>query len=258
MVQAWFFTAGHDYSYDVSEWTLSVEAFFYLMFPLLFVVLRRLASRRRDVLVVLSTAAVVVSGLLTEAGHFDRAYDLPLMRLPEFVVGMWFALKVRDGWRPRVPLWVAIGVVVVSYEAARRLGENDYLGHGSYVMVVPVALLLVVAAGTDLGGRSGLPARPTSIYLGEVSFASHLVHWVVLALVLRFHGWGTHPWGLVGGVVPLALMFVGSLLAAIALHHAVELPLQRRPRGPGRSIATADPALVAEADAARLAEPDTE
>jgi peptidoglycan/LPS O-acetylase OafA/YrhL len=252
MLQAWFGSATHPFVYDVPEWTLSCEAFFYLLFPLLFVVLRRLSGRRRDLLVAGSVVvAVVVAALLTNAGHFTQALDLPVIRLPEFMVGMWCALKVREGWRPRVPLWAAIVVVVVAYEVARVLGNNAYLAHGDYVMLLPIALLLIAAACTDLRGTSGLLTRPTSIYLGEVSFAFYLVHWVVLAAVLHLHGWGRHPWGLTSGVEPIVIMFVVSLLAAVTLHHLVELPLQRRLRGAGTSIATADPQLVARADVDR-------
>jgi peptidoglycan/LPS O-acetylase OafA/YrhL len=149
-------------------------------------------------------------------------------------------------------------IVALAYEVARQLGDNTYLVHGDYVMLVPVALLLVVAAGTDLRGRSGILTRPLSVYLGEISFAFYLVHWLVIALVLDMQGWGGQPWGTVRGVEPFAVMFVGSLLAAIALHHVVELPMQRLLRGPGASIATADPLLVAEVDTTRLVEPITE
>jgi peptidoglycan/LPS O-acetylase OafA/YrhL len=259
MVQAWFFSPGHPYTYDVPEWTLSCKAFFYLLFPLIFVGLRMLSSRRRDIVVGLSVvAAVVVSALLTSTGNIDRALDIPLVRLPEFMVGMWCALKVRDGWRPRLPLWAAIMIVAVAYEVARRLGDNTYLAHGDYVMLVPFALLLGVAACADVQGRTGVLTGPLSVYLGKISFAFYLVHWLVIAFVLRFHGWGSQPWGMVGGVEPFAVMFVGSLLAAMALHHVVELPVQRMLRGQGTSIATADPSLVAEADATRLVEQITE
>jgi peptidoglycan/LPS O-acetylase OafA/YrhL len=250
MVQAWVPTGNYPvFSFDAPEWSLSCEAFFYAMFPFIGRGMRSLSPRRRDLALIGAFGlAIAASAVLTHFGHFSVAYTNPLIRLPEFAAGMWFAMKVQDGWRPRIPIWVAVALVCIAYEVARKVGTNVFSGHGDFVVVIPFGLLLAAAASTDLDGRSGILTRPVSIYLGEVSFAFYLVHVVVLSYVAKAAHWG-HAWSGAAGAEPLAVTFVACLAAAILLHHAVELPMQRVLRGAGRgSIATADPKLVALAD----------
>jgi peptidoglycan/LPS O-acetylase OafA/YrhL len=250
MVQAWVPTGNYPvFSFDAPEWSLSCEAFFYAMFPFIGRALRSLSPRRRDLALIGAFGlAIAGSAILTHFGHFSVAYTNPLIRLPEFVAGMWFAMKVQGGWRPRIPLWAAVALVVIAYEVARKVGTNVFSGHGDFIVVLPFGLLLAAAATTDLDGRSGILTRPLSIYLGEVSFTFYLVHVVVLSYVAQAAHWG-HAWSGATGAGPLVVMFVACLAAAILLHHVVELPMQRILRGAGRgSIATADPKRVALAD----------
>ena len=93
-----------------------------------------------------------------------------------------------------------------------------------------------------------------SIYFGEVSFAFYLVQIPVMALLAHFRSWN-HSWTEVHSVATVLVAFVASLGAAILLHHVVELPMQRKLRGPGAaSIATEDPKEFAAVDEARRTE----
>ncbi len=248
MIQAWIPTSNYPvFSFDAPEWSLSCEAFFYLAFPAISRVMRQLTARRRTIaLGAVLALAVAASAVLTHTGHYSVAYTNPLVRLPEFVAGVWFAMAVKDGWRPRIPIWAALLLVGVMYEVARRCGTNIFSGHGDYLVVIPFGLLLTSAAVADIEGRRrGLLTHRASIYLGEVSFAFYLVHLVVLSLVAQLAGWG-HTWFGVRGALPLVVSLVACLAAAIVLHHVIELPFQRVLRGRGRpSIATASPGMVA-------------
>jgi len=94
MVGAWNFPA----------WSLSVEAFFYLTFPLIFVSLNRLrAVGLRWLTGILLTLTVIgdlsrpVEGWPQSAITFFHYIPLPILRLPEFVVGMAFRVSVFAG-----------------------------------------------------------------------------------------------------------------------------------------------------------------
>jgi peptidoglycan/LPS O-acetylase OafA/YrhL len=252
LLQAWIpHVAFPGPPFDGPEWTLSCEAFFYAIFPFVRSGLEQITPRQRDGAVLgLGILTVAGAAALTHFGYFNIAYTNPVIRSFEFVFGMWLAMRLRGGWRPRIPVIPAVLLVVIAYEIARRLGTNIVSGHGNYVVLIPVGIVLLAGARADLAGRKGILTWPVSVYLGEISFAFYLVQVPITTPLLRT-SWGGH-WSGVTGIGPFLVMFAVSLAGAILLHHVVELPMQRRLRGPGRaSIATTDPQVVAHADDVR-------
>jgi peptidoglycan/LPS O-acetylase OafA/YrhL len=152
---------------------------------------------------------------------------------------MVLAMALQAGWRPRLPLGAALGLLgaacfvawltvsVAAWEARLPLPIEDY------VVVLPAGLVLVSAAIADLDGRPGLLTRRWSVYLGEVSFAFYLVHYLVLAALVQGLGWRATGFA---DVAPVAVIFAAALGGAVLLHHLVELPCQRLLRGSRKSL----------------------
>jgi peptidoglycan/LPS O-acetylase OafA/YrhL len=241
LVQAWVPSNGAPvYSYNGVAWTLSCEAFFYALFPFLNRGMRKLSPVARDAMaLLLLCVAAAATILLDHFGHSDIAYNDPVVRSAEFVFGMVLAMGVQAGWRPRVPISITIAIVGAAYVATYKLGGSAF---DDYILVLPVSLLLCVAARMDIANRRGFLTKRISVYLGEVSFAFYLVHQIVLWAVLKGVGWN-HAWTGARGLEPVVVTFAASLCAAALLHGLVELPLQRRLRG-GGSIANAPPAEI--------------
>ena len=93
LVQSWVPRGGFYQGVNPVSWSLACEAFFYLLFPLLIALLRRLGTRGNTVVVV---ACLVLEFLIPTLAHLlvpardlnFLLYYFPLARLPEFVLGM--------------------------------------------------------------------------------------------------------------------------------------------------------------------------
>lgn len=216
------------------SWSLSCEAFFYALFPGLTRFLGAQSRRGRivsvgAVLAVCGGAAVACS--FVAGGRFDTpAYENPLVRSGEFVLGVALGLALREGWVPRVRVWVAWSAAAAAAGVALVVGALHGWpvprGLADVVAVGPFALVLVAYAGRDLIGRNTLMSRRWAVYLGQLSFAFYLVHQIVLDLVMKQLWPMDHRSALaVLARAPLGLAL--SVLAAMALHHGVELPGQR-------------------------------
>lgn len=182
--------------------------------------------------------AVAVSTLLVTAaapavsahlpGH-PSVYASPLMRLPEFVLGIVSALLMRDHRSAGPPLPLAGPLAVLGYFASAQPAVVALLpGINATAIAVPgYALLICALARTDLtGGRTLLATRPF-VTLRRLSFAFYLVHLLVIASVSSPWPDG-HPqiaW------LPATLLTLTSLATAIllaaALHLVVEVPARR-------------------------------
>lgn len=231
LLQAW--DPRYALTYNYPAWSLSVEALFYLSFPLLIPVLRRLSREQALVTVGLAYLWMVVGDVAVRvfgtAGSMEWiTYSFPPYRLGEFVAGMALAVAMSKGWRPRMP--VAAPLV---YIAALALA-NAFFFRGDLsidrdlltLLVIPAACCLVAAlAQQDLSRPQ--PRRSLALQLGEASYALYIVHAIVI------FAWGglRLPFGHRYLLVYVAV----SVVASVMLNRWVERPVERwlRPRWPG-------------------------
>ena len=209
LLQAWL-PLEQAYSFNGVAWSLSCEAFFYALFPLALWASARLRTRTAVALVggtlVLAVAAAVVAP--------GAALHVPLLRLPEFLVGVLVGAAFRSGWRPRVPPLAAVGALVVACALAAPLPRPL----PDFALLVPFVLVLLSAAQRDASGLGGWLVRRPLVWAGEVSFAFYLVHELA---ILNLRGLTGSGWVACGTLLAMA-----TALAAL-LHHAVERPCNR-------------------------------
>lgn len=238
LTQAWTDAGAHSFNYV--SWSISCEAFFYLLFPAVIVLARRLSTAT---LLWVGAGAWALQSLLAAGlratnqswSYFFWTYDLPLYRFPEFLVGVALAMAMTRGWRPgrrlqRVGVAVAAGGLLVilacdlgAYYATRALYS------AGFVPAVVVALYAAVAA--EQQGRAGILQNRWLRMLGDWSFALYMVHMLVLRVLADLTG-ASEP-----GYFPvwsLAPIFVLCVAVAGAAHVLVERPAERVLRSPRR------------------------
>ncbi|SCE51558.1 Peptidoglycan/LPS O-acetylase OafA/YrhL, contains acyltransferase and SGNH-hydrolase domains [Streptomyces sp. DvalAA-14] len=216
-------------------WTLSVELLFYLLFPLL----GRLADRCRTRWLVVATALGLAGMWLTNwiaavnatpatAGWIMR---LPVVYLPEFLLGMTVATAVRRGWRlplrPVVPVLLLAAYVGFYYKGRPQLTlgaiqQVDYTERQA-VAIFSVLIILAFVQREIRGLRGVLNTRPL-VLLGAWSYCFYLVHHSLSRIATYI--WGRLPdnnWALLG---VLAVGVVGNVLAWLLFRY-VEEPAER-------------------------------
>jgi peptidoglycan/LPS O-acetylase OafA/YrhL len=227
---------------NLVSWSLSCEAFFYLCFPLLLAGMRRLGPAGLWAIAVMMVECVVAVGAnLIPAPHSTAAYVgyvLPPVRMAEFTLGVAVALLVRTGsWRGPGLRW-SLALLPPAMVAALFV---PYPLNEHAVTLIPATLIVAAAARADLRGQRTLWSRPLTVYLGQLSFAFYLVHFLVIAAFDRY-GLLPHQAGPAQALAATASVLWFSLIAAMVVYHGVELPalrlLRRKPTtvamGPGR------------------------
>ena len=233
LVQAWFPSRSIALGWNPVTWSLSCEAAFYLAFPLVFSLLTR-SSRQRRLAVCLGwfmLASAIVLFLSLRWPHSPSAqafidYD-PAIRFGEFLLGVLIGLEMRAGWRMNIG--TALGLACLSVALLNLTEAGTFPNAELTPLYVAV---IATAARLDLTRQKSLLSSRVLVYAGEVSFCFYLVHHLVLVAVRTHVG---------HGLSAAAVGLAASLVAAIALHHAVEMPFQRLIRGrtsARRSVAT--------------------
>jgi peptidoglycan/LPS O-acetylase OafA/YrhL len=226
-VQAWIPDDHIHFAGNAVLWSLSCEAFFYLLFPLLIGPLRRLGSRAIGGLLaaVLATAIGWPVLLHPDSGSGVRywlMYLFPPTRLLEFVAGILLAVLVSRGALSRIPLLpvtlVAAGVYLLAGWAPMYLQPVA-------LMLLPWVLVIAAAAQRELTGGSAAPGW--LVRLGIWSYAFYLFHQLILKEFAFAHRPGSMLMQL---LCCLVLLIVATALAGL-LAERVEKPLERRLRG---------------------------
>lgn len=248
---------------DGPVWSLSCEMFFYLMFPLVVLGVRRLRARGLAISAVTVITVMAVSPVLVAPHVPWRTYQwlffyLPGYRIGEFITGMLLARAVQLGLHFRRPSvgyllgwgWLtawAVGITRYTY-------SHGVAVHRPFVALLAMpafVLLLTAGASADLSGRARVMSGWLPVRLGEWSFALYLVHPLVAETTWAHH-WLVNSGGLLGFGYMLVFIAAATMVAAAA-HYTLEKPVERwlRQRYPGRRTAprhrkdTGQPAVTA-------------
>jgi peptidoglycan/LPS O-acetylase OafA/YrhL len=244
MVQSWTDAYGHTgYAWVMQAWTLSVELFFYLLFPVAITALRRLGSAALVLLLLLDAAFMISGGTATVTPwiELDPAHTpvwplplfLPLVRSGEFLLGMVLhtlvsrrpAAMPRPGVAPSLAT-AATTLALLSLTRDPRLITTATLGAGALIAL----LYLSENAFTRLLGS------PLLYVLGCASYALYLLQGPVHAYLRLF----------VPAPYDRILAFPATLAAALLVWRFIEEPARRailalRPRAAAPMVVAAAP-----------------
>ena len=245
LLQAWWPSLASNFSYNWLAWTISNEAFFYVLFPLVMIARRNFGAIFVATIALLLLAFLVGGNLEPKpppptatnvASWYVWIMTGPPVRFFEFIFGMgvgFVYLRYRDVQMPAWA-WSLAEVLAIAAILAYAITTTAFLDlvtpalgpvfrrwyqHAGGFLVFGFAILCFAYSNGLLSRALSLPLL---VLLGEISFSTYMIH----QLVIR-------AWGRVSGLMPestafnvvalLLVIYVGSYLT----WRFLERPAQR-------------------------------
>lgn len=219
LVHMWF---GSDLTWNVPSWSISSEWFVYLFFPLMAFSLRKLRGGILAHLLVIVLAAALLHLIYSLSGQHSLGSDIPHMALVrtmlEFLMGVFIG-----------SLYVNHLAVLQKYAGAALAGFvtlcvlyvtapiPDYT-------LIPVAFALLIAyLSVTSSWMTATLSTPVLVYLGEISYSTYMVHYLVYDLLKAGFVSDTNQ----VNQIYLWLSFVVVFVLSVLLHHIVDSPSQK-------------------------------
>ncbi|WP_308873710.1 acyltransferase family protein [Thiothrix subterranea] len=226
MLQAWI--PGYPITLNTPGWSLSVEAFFYLCFPLLILLVKRYPLSNL-------TLAAGILWLVTQLGHgillnteayaprgllHDFIFYNPLMHLNTFMIGFIAGAWLRTGRLNRfsAPLINISGLLLVSVLIIGLLISRKTLIDASGIafdytngLIAPLFLLFIVLLALNTGKISQCLQHKWLVLLGEASFSLYILQKPLHGIYEKLMPIAINPHGALHFYVFVVLLTISAL-----------------------------------------------
>ena len=220
-------------------WSLAIEEQFYLVWPLIsLLVLRRRGPRALALVAAVGVAAsVALTWSMFVAGESTtRLYYGSDTRAQAVMVGAFLgALGPVSGWVRRHRGWTErptgrravtavglLGAAGCAWAIHSVAGDNALLYHGGFALMAAATGAVIVAVAAQ---PRSLLARVLSLsalgYIGRISYGLYLYHWPIFLMLDNGHT-GLLGWRL------LVVRLAATMAVSVASYHLVEQPVRQR------------------------------
>lgn len=221
--------------WNMPSWTLSVEFFFYLWFPLVSRAAERMSTAclAGAILGLLCFDFVTASSSVIDNRVVAFAWmtwtPIPLLRLPEFVIGICAAEIIQRGQRMPIPAWAP----AVALVAGLSLSNSSRIA----AFATAMAALLITAIVSDRGSRfASLLSARWLVILGGASYSLYLLQQPVHFAVAKWLG---------EDKILLAVQYPILIIASLAVFRFYEEPIREWIRDRARMRPSAMEEVVA-------------
>jgi peptidoglycan/LPS O-acetylase OafA/YrhL len=202
-------------------WSLSVEGQFYLIFPVLWVIIfKKSGAQQRNI--VLLTLAVAMSYFLYDVQHHTDAsfYSLPV-RAWEFLAGACLVVLPQRLSSKLAPNAASV-LGLVCLGAGGYFLNASLLWPGYWTLIPIIGTLLVLMAG-DAASSRWLFNNWLMQRTGDMSYSLYLWHWPLVVFAKKY----ASAWGRDLSVFEVACLLIATTAFAALSWRYVELPIRQ-------------------------------
>lgn len=193
LLQSWKYKMALDVNYP--SWSLSVEAFFYFIFPWLYSNLRALSNKKLAIVSFFawSINLYVFISLKNENVPENFIKFFPLLHVATFITGMSFGIMfIRNyNWLEKVgkkyiQSATILATLLVIYTAYKDVELYKYQHNG---LLSPYYLLVIFSLSLTKGRISEFLSSKLFVFLGSISYSVYILQYPVYQICQKYIPW---------------------------------------------------------------------
>lgn len=212
-------------------WSLAIETQFYLIFPLIIILISKFRSnkkKRYQLLSVITFLLIIISSLLMAflfqpTGDPSRVYYGLDTRAFSLLIGALLAIFTQCDFsfslkKPINDVMGIISLLVVCFIVTHIAGYDEVLYKGGYLLTSFFTALVILSILRRNSLLSKVLSIPVIDWLGKLSYSIYLWHYPIIILI---SGGKKSSWYI------MLLEVVLSLVMAVISYYVVETPIRR-------------------------------
>jgi peptidoglycan/LPS O-acetylase OafA/YrhL len=217
-----YFNGGGKLNPLLMTWSLAVEEQFYIVFPLLMLLLYKQNKQRLLAILAGLCALSLLISIYMEFRHPEFNFYSPFTRAWEIGAGTLLALfearrpiQMRSPWQEDILSWSGLALIlscIVFYSPIMRFPGFE---------AIPPVLGTVLVLAARKGGANRLLALPPLVAIGLISYSLYLWHWPLLSFTAMISPGPTSPRN-------RAILMVTAVVAATVSYVFIERPFRTR------------------------------
>lgn len=236
MLQAWL--PPYAMTLNTPGWSLSVEAFFYLLFPLLIFLVRKNNIKPLAIIsIIFWVITQLVQIYLVQSPNYSHPSPFhnfifyhPIMQVSTFLLGLVVGIYFCDGkliflrlpWNGFIILSLVVLVIFALAYQAELSKQFGFALHYENGLLAPLFLGIIVFLGLNTGWTQKLLSLPFFVLLGEASYSLYILQRPMYGIYDRLIG------SMIANSNLRFYLFVLILIGiSIASFYLLETPLRR-------------------------------
>ncbi len=225
LLHAWYPQDAVYFSFNGPAWSLSVEAFLYILFPFIILPSARLSRKKLQGILLTSVLSIVLLMMVVNPSWgYWLFYISPAPRLVDFLIGIAVYQYVNGGnikWLKKSYMEILAVIALVLFFTFHKWVPGVYRYSAYYW--IPMAFILSVFF-QQRGMVSRLLSSNLAFWLGQISFSFYLFH----QLIYRYTLWWVTSYTIVIDDLLLAVaILIASIAVAALSYRYIEVPSNR-------------------------------
>lgn len=221
LIQAWM-PQLFGYWNNGGSWSISVEMFFYALFPFVLVKIKNMETiwikRMMMGLWIASALPGLSWALFPKSFDMTVFYSVPLFRLAEFLVGVCAGILFLRGHRPKNAgrSFLIISAALILYLTFGPHGVKGYVVHNLFTVPM-IAYLIFSAASLKDGFVYRVMACKPMVYMGHISYSFYSFQALVVMSLIAYKSQWQESFPMLGnswGVMIPAFIVLTAISAA--------------------------------------------